>query len=121
MNLDPRSVIERARHAINAHDLDALVDCFAEDYQGEQPSHPGWGITDHAQVRRNWAGIFSSVPDIQAEILRTAVESDVVWVEWRWFGTRTDRTPHDMRAITIFGVRGDQISWGRLYIEVVQP
>jgi hypothetical protein len=40
--------------AINAHDVDALVSCFANDFKGEQPLHPKIAFTGLAQVRENW-------------------------------------------------------------------
>jgi hypothetical protein len=120
MRSDPKSVIERAQQAINAHDLEAFVACYGPDYQGEQPAYPSRGITDRDQVRHNWTGIFGSVPDIRADILRSVVEGDTVWTEWRWHGTRTDGTAFDIRSVTIFGVQGDQIHWGRLFMEPVQ-
>jgi hypothetical protein len=40
--------------------------------------------------------------------------------QWHWHGTRTDGTRLDMRGVTIFGVHGDRIIWGRLYLEDVE-
>ena len=35
------SVLARLERATNAHDLNALVACFAPDYQNDTPAHPG--------------------------------------------------------------------------------
>jgi ketosteroid isomerase-like protein len=118
--MNPRLVVERAQKAINSHDLEGFVACFDEDYQSEQPAYPSRTFRGREQVRKNWSGIFSSVPDVQAEIVRSSVEGDTVWTEWRWYGTQTDGTPFDVRSVTIFGVQSDQIIWGRLYMEPVQ-
>jgi hypothetical protein len=33
-------VIERLHQALNEHNLEALLACFAPDFQSEQPLHP---------------------------------------------------------------------------------
>src|ERR1700712_2901890 len=48
------SVLERLLRAVNDHDLEALVSCFAEDYANETPVHPQRGFRGNDQVRRNW-------------------------------------------------------------------
>jgi hypothetical protein len=71
-------------------------------------------------VRKNWSTIFHDIPDFRSELLRSAVEGDIAWAEWRWFGTRRDSTRFDLRGVTIFGIQADRIKWGRLYMEPVQ-
>jgi limonene-1,2-epoxide hydrolase len=58
--------------------------------------------------------------DFQVEVLRTAVAGDSVWVEWRWTGTRADSSRLEACGACIFGVRGDRIAWGRLYMEEIE-
>ena len=113
------TVIERLRLATNAHDLDAVVECFAETYRNETPAHPGRGFIGREQVRSNWERIFAGVPDITADVLRTAVDGDVVWSEWEMAGTRRDGVPHVMRGVIIFGTADDRASWARFYLEPV--
>jgi hypothetical protein len=113
-------VLERLRDAQNDHDLDAFVACFHPDYRSEQPVHPDRAFVGSEQARGNWAEVFAGVPDFQAELLRSADQGDTGWAEWHWHGTRTDGTRLDMRGVTIFGVRGDRINWGRLYLEDVE-
>jgi hypothetical protein len=79
--------------------------------------HPARAFTGRDQVRKNWAGIFASVADLRADVVRSITSSDTVWAEWRWLGTRQDGEPFDMRGVTIFGLRDDQFAWGRLYME----
>jgi hypothetical protein len=39
---DPRAVIDRLTAAQNAHDVEAMLTCFQEDYRSEQPQfRPG--------------------------------------------------------------------------------
>ena len=116
----PLSVMERLHQAMNQHDLDAFVGCFAADYQSEQPVYPDRAFTGSEQVRKNWSAVFAGIPDLQSELLRTSVSGDTVWSEWHWHGNRTDHTPFEMRGVIIAGIRNDQISWARLYMDSVQ-
>lgn len=114
------SVVNRLARAINDHDLDALVDCFATDYVNETPLHPARSFTGRDQVRKNWERIFAGVPDLQAEVLRSTSDGDVAWPEWEMRGTRRDGSHHLMRGVTVLGVRNDQIAWARFYLEPVE-
>jgi ketosteroid isomerase-like protein len=113
------AVVERLRKAVDEHDLDALVSCFAENYRNETPVHPGRGFEGHEQVRSNWQRIFAGVPDIRAELLRTAVSGDLVWSEWEMRGTRRDGVAHMMRGVVIFEVAADKATSARFYLEPV--
>ncbi len=113
----PSMVLERLHEAINRHDLETFVACFAPDYRSEQPAHPHRAFTSREQVRTNWASFFAAVPDLHADVLSLAERGDTVWTEWHWRGTRRDGTPLDMRGVTLFGVQDDRIVWGRLYME----
>src|SRR5687768_15877237 len=88
--------------ATNAHDLDALVACFAPDYRNDTPAHPSRSFTGSEQVRRNWTRMFAAIPDLRAEITRSAVDGGVAWTEWELSGTRRDGTEHLMRGVMIF-------------------
>ena len=113
-------VIERLLAAQNAHDLDAFVACFDPGYRSEQPVHPDRAFVGSDQVHRNWAEVFAGVPDFRAELLSSVGHGDTGWAEWHWHGTRTDGTSLNMRGVTIFGIRDDRITWGRLYLEDVE-
>jgi len=111
------TLVRRLQRATNEHDLDALVDCFAEDYRNATPVHPARGFEGRDQVRTNWERIFAGVPDITADVLRTAGDGEVVWSEWEMRGTRRDGEPHAMRGVIIFGVHDERATWARFYLE----
>jgi ketosteroid isomerase-like protein len=114
-------IMERLLKAMNAHDLDAFVACFALDYDSEQPAHPSRSFRGRDQVRKNWEGVFAGVPDISAELIMSATTGDGVEVgEWRWQGTHTDGSPFAMRGVIVAGVDQHEITWGRLYMEPVE-
>ena len=116
----PAAVVERLLAAINAHDLEAMVACFADDYRNEWPAHPQRGFRGNEQVRRNWSEIFAGVPDLQAQLPRMTVEGDTVWTEWEMSGTRRDGAAHLMRGVSIFGVSQGRLAWVRFYLEPVE-
>jgi len=117
----PAAMLERLFTATNAHDLDGLVDCFDPGYVNETPAHPARGFVGREQVRTNWQQIFSGVPDITAEVLRTATDGATIWSEWEMRGTRPDGHPHLLRGVIIFDVRDGQASAARFYLEPVDP
>ena len=111
--------VTRLESVTNDHDLEALVTCFADDYELETPAHPSRHFRGRDQVRRNWEQIFAGVPDIRTEIKAAAVVGETVWTEWDMRGTRRDGTPHHMAGVIVFGVRDDEIRWGRFFLEPV--
>ena len=112
-------LLDRLCAATNAHDLDAIAACFAEDYRNETPAHPARSFNGRDQVRRNWQMILSAVPDVRAEVTRWAVDGTTLWSEWEHRGTRPDGSPHLMRGVIIFGVENDVVAWARFYVEPV--
>jgi ketosteroid isomerase-like protein len=116
----PQALVDRLARTTNAHDLDALVDCFAVDYRNETPAHPARGFSGREQVRTNWQQIFAGVPDLRVTVLGSAVAGDTIWTEWEMAGTRLDGTEHLMRGVILFGVAAGRASWARFYLEPVQ-
>jgi ketosteroid isomerase-like protein len=117
----PRALLDRLTVAQNAHDLDAMLACFHEDYRSEQPQFPARTFEGIDQVRANWSALLDAMPDFHAEVLRSAVDGDVVFVEVRWTATKVDGTPLEERGVIIMGIRDDRIAWGRLYVDEVEP
>ena len=113
------SVVDRLVQATNAHDLEALVACFAETYVNETPVHPARGFQGRDQVRRNWTQIFYSVPDIRAEVTPRSVTDSTEWTEWEMSGTRRDGDKFLMRGVIIFGVGYQGVESARFYLEPV--
>jgi ketosteroid isomerase-like protein len=119
-------VVDRLVTATNAHDLEALVACFAEDYVLTNPAHPARGFTGRDQVRRNWATIFGGVPDVVTRVLARADAPSAAepgtattWLEMAMTGTRRDGTPHELVGVMVVEVRDDLIVRGRFFLEPV--
>lgn len=112
-------VIDRLDAAVNAHDLEAAASCFEEDYRSEQPAHPGRAFVGRAQMHANWEAMFAGVPDLRSIVHRCVQDGDTAWVEWSWFGTRTDGKPFEMQGVCLFQIQDGHIVAGRLYMEEV--
>ena len=114
-------IMDRLRSAMNAHDLDAFVACFAPDYESEQPAHPSRSFRGSDQVRKNWASVFAGVPDFTGELLLSALTDEGVEVgEWRWQGTHTDGSSFGMQGVIVAGIQHGLIAWARLYMEPIE-
>lgn len=119
MTISP--VVARLIDAVNAHDLDAMTDCFAPDFVNETPAHPDRNFRGRDHVRRNWSKIFRAVPDIRIDAVRCTVDAErSVWVEWDFNGTFVDGAPNRVRGVSIFGVEQDRFAWVRFYLEPVR-
>lgn len=116
----PPAVLERLIAAMNQHDLDAMVACYAGDYLNETPAHPQRGFRGNEQVRTNWTAIFTGVPDLRVDVPRHAVDGDRLWTEWDVSGTRRDGADFLMRGVAIFGIADDVIASCRFYLEPVE-
>ena len=112
-------VVQRLCQAINDHDLAAIAACFATHYRNDTPAHPARSFTGRAQLRSNWTQILASVPDLSAHLIATHADGGIVWAEWDWSGTRSDRTPLHMCGVTVLGVDTDTVAWARFYMEPV--
>jgi hypothetical protein len=115
-----RRWLDRLLAACNAHDVDALLDCFADDYVNETPAHPARGFHGREQVRRNWTSIFAGVPDIEVRLVRAAIEGPIVWAEMAMDGTRRDGTRNGMRGVVIFTVGRGRATHARFYLEPIE-
>ena len=114
-------VIDRLHSAMNSHDLDAFVACFAPEYESDQPAHPRRAFRGSDQVRENWTNVFAGVPDFKADLLSSATTDDGVEIgEWRWRGTHVDGSPFAMQGVIVAGVQSSRIMWGRLYMETIE-
>ena len=114
------ALAQRLHDAVNRHDLEALASCFAQDFVNETPMHPARSFNGREQVRKNWAQIFTGVPNLEADMLHSSVEDNFVWTEWEMRGTRRDGVRHLMRGVSIFEVGEGQFTSVRFYLEPVE-
>jgi ketosteroid isomerase-like protein len=113
-------LLERMRAALDAHDLDAFVEFFMEDYVGERPLHPDAAPSTRDDVRNNWSEVIRDVPDLRIEIPAATQDGDTIWSEWRAYGRARSGAQLELRGAIIFGVRGNRVAWSRMYLEPVE-
>jgi ketosteroid isomerase-like protein len=113
-------LVEQMRAALDAHDLDRFVSFFHEDYVGERPRHPGAPPSNREEVRSNWSEVIRDVPDLRVEIPAAIQDGDMIWSEWRAYGTSRSGAMLELRGVFIFGVRDGRVAWSRIYMEPVE-
>jgi ketosteroid isomerase-like protein len=113
-------LLEKMRAALDAHDLDAFVEFFRDDYVGERPRHPGAKISSREDVRNNWAEVISDVPDLRVDVPAAIQDGDRIWSEWRAYGTARSGATLELRGVIIFGIQDDLVAWSRMYVEPVE-
>ncbi|MGI8429863.1 MAG: nuclear transport factor 2 family protein [Solirubrobacteraceae bacterium] len=116
-----QEMVDRLVKASNAHDVDAVAACFSENYENETPVHPGRSFRGREQVRQNWEQIFAFVPDLRAEVTRSAIDGGTAWTEWEMTGTRRDGTAHRMRGTGRCARRGGRIIPPRRSVSASKP
>ena len=117
---DPEMIIKDMLRAVNDRQLEVLAASFDTDYVNETPSHPERSFRGNAQVKKNWAQIFASVPDVTARVISTALDGERVWVELEMAGTNVDGGAFLMRGVVIFTLNDDLIRSARFYLEPVE-
>jgi ketosteroid isomerase-like protein len=112
-------VVDRLVAAINSHDIDALVACFAPSFSVEWPVHPARSFDGTDQVRRNWTAIFEARPTIQAKVTSHSSTDGEFWGEWEFAGDDRDGVPFCDRGVIIITAGQDAIVRSRFYMEPV--
>lgn len=112
--------IDLLQDAINSHDARRVSGCFADDYRAAIPMHPSRSFTGSQHVLHNWTGLLARCPDLQATVLRSAINGEEIWSEWEMNGTATDATPILMRGIVVFTTHNEKIAWSRFYLDPVK-
>lgn len=118
------NVLERLTDAINGHDIDRLVGCFAPDFTNTWPVHPARGFTGSDKVRANWTMMFDDRPDITATIVNQVTSGEETWGEWEFAGTYAGGdlagTTWHQRGVIVVAARDDLITEARFYMEPVE-
>jgi ketosteroid isomerase-like protein len=116
----PAQVLDQLVAATNAHDIDDLVDCFAESYTLTDPVHPARSFGGAAQVRKNWTTMFTAVPDVHLDMQDQAVTDAGFWLEAAQVGTRPGGGHLEMRTVFIAAVEDGRITRARMYAAPVE-
>jgi steroid delta-isomerase-like uncharacterized protein len=112
-------------HAFNRHDLDTIMDYFAEDCSFDFPRGPEpWGqrFTGKAQVREALASRFKGIPDVH-------YGEDIHWIsadgsrgvsEWTLTGTNTAGVRINVRGCDHWEFENGKITRKDSYWKIVE-
>jgi ketosteroid isomerase-like protein len=109
--------------AFNAHDLDAIMDFFADDCSLDMPRGPEpWGqrFTGKAAVREGLATRFKGLPDVHYGDDSHWVCGDFGVSEWLLTGTTLDGRQVRVRGCDHWEFRGDKIIRKDSYWKIVE-
>ncbi len=116
--------LEAITAAFNAHDLDAIMEFFAEDCSLDMPRGPEpWGhrVTGRAAVREALAGRFAGLPDVHYGEGRHWVSGDLGVSEWLLTGTRADGAQVRVRGCDHWEFRDGRVARKDSYWKIVEP
>lgn len=114
--------LEEILDAFNRHDVDAVMEFFAEDAVMEMPRGPEpWGarFEGEAAVRAGIASRFAGIPDVRYSEDRHWVCGDRGVSEWLLTGTTTAGERIAVRGCDHWEFRGDQIVRKDSYWKIV--
>lgn len=85
-NTNLSSVIEGYFQAFNRHDVDTLVNFYADDAVMEDPESPA-PSRGRTAIREHFQQMFSMIPDVQDHVKNTVIQNNKVAVEFVSTGT----------------------------------
>jgi ketosteroid isomerase-like protein len=109
--------------AFNRHDLDAIMEFFAEDCSMDLPRGPdAWGqrFVGKMAVREGVASRFAGLPDVHYGDDRHWVSGDLGVSEWLLTGTRPDGTEVQVRGCDHWEFRGGKVIRKDSYWKIVE-
>jgi ketosteroid isomerase-like protein len=114
--------LEAVADAFNAHDLDAIMEFFAEDCSLDMPRGADpWGqrLVGKAAVRDGLASRFKGLPDVHYGDARHWVSGDFGVSEWLLTGTTHDGRPVRVRGCDHWEFRDGKIVRKDSYWKIV--
>ena len=108
--------------AFNAHDLDAIMQFFADECSLDMPRGPEpWGqrVVGKNAVRQALASRFKGLPDVRYSDDRHWVCGNMIFSEWLLTGTTPDGTPVKVRGCDHFEFRDGKVVRKDSYWKIV--
>jgi ketosteroid isomerase-like protein len=124
MSTSPRTgVLQTFLDAFNAHDVDAIMECFTDDCVMDMPRGPGPGgrrLVGKEQVREGVRSRFEGIPDVH-------YGDDVHWrcgdrgvSEWTLSGTQRDGKRIEVRGCDLLEFEGEKIRRKNSFWKIVE-
>ena len=115
--------LEAITDAFNHHDLDAVMEFFAEDSSLDMPRGPDpWGqrFTGKEQVRQGLATRFAGIPDVHYGDGRNWVCGNMGFSEWTLTGTTTSGVRLEVRGCDHYEFREGKVVRKDSYWKIVE-
>ncbi len=118
--------LKQILEAFNRHDLDAIMEFFADDCSFDFPRGPdSWGqrFIGKAQVREALASRFKGIPDVHYGEDRHFISSDGTrgLSEWTLTGTTPSGLGVKVRGCDLWEFRDGKVSRKDSYWKIVEP
>lgn len=116
--MDPKRLLERFHTALNTRDITNLVHLLQVDFEQFRIGQSQRNTVGIEAARQEWERMFTTFNDFRADLVRQAIEGNVVWSEWRFSGSRGAGQGGDLRqeGVIILGVEEGLIAWTRTYL-----
>ena len=118
------AAIREVTAAFDRHDLDTILDHFADDAVFEGPRGPeSWGrrVTGKAAIREAFAARLAGIPDVRYTDDEHFVDGDRGASGWTLSGTTTDGERIEVRGCDLWTFRGDRIIRKDSYWKIRTP
>ena len=119
----PVEMLKAIADAFNAHDLDAIMEFFAEDCSFDMPRGReacGQRLMGKAAVREGFASRFKGLPDVHYGDDRHWVSGDRGVSEWLLTGTTPDGRQLRVRGCDLWEFRDDKVIRKDSYWKIVE-
>ncbi|NNE97507.1 MAG: SnoaL-like domain-containing protein [Pyrinomonadaceae bacterium] len=80
---DSKRLLQNWIDAFNAHDIEALVECYDEDAINFQVA-TGQPVIGIVKIREDFESFFAAFPDTYAKVENLIGDND--WAAWEWLG-----------------------------------
>ena len=123
--MDIRATLTEICDAFNAHDLDRIMACFADDCILEMPRGPSpWGARFEGReaVRAALATRFSGLPDVHYGDAEHFVDerADAGISKWTLTGTTPEGVRKEVRGCDFYTFRGGKVVRKDAYWKIVE-
>jgi ketosteroid isomerase-like protein len=109
--------------AFNGHDLDAIMEFFADDCSLDMPRGPDeWGqrFVGKSAVRQGLGSRFEGLPDVCYSDDQHWISGNMVFSEWLLTGTRPDGTRVKVRGCDHYEFREGKVIRKDAYWKIVE-
>lgn len=105
------AVLERFARAWEAWDLEAVMDCLADDavFESTDPAPDGRRLVGRTAIRELWEPLFRDTPEPEFRFEESFVSGDRGTARWRFSWANPDGSRGRVRGCDVLRVRDGQV------------